>query len=210
MKIWFYCAIAARSGGETPLADSRAVHRRIDPAIRDRFAKNGLMYMRNYGNGLDVPWQRVFNTEEPERVEAYCRQRGIRCEWKEDSELRTRQICQAVATHPVTTESVWFNQAHLFHVSNLEPEIREALAAVLDEEDLPRNVYYGDGKPIEDSILDEIRGVLDESAIVFPWQEGDVLMLDNMLSAHARTPYEGPRKVVVAMAEPHGASMGTP
>jgi hypothetical protein len=29
------------------------------------------------------------------------------------------------------------------------------------------------------------------------------MMLDNMLVAHARTPFEGPRKVVVAMAESH-------
>jgi alpha-ketoglutarate-dependent taurine dioxygenase len=36
---------------------------------------------------------------------------------------------------------------------------------------------------------------------VFPWRTGDVLMLDNMLTAHARDPFEGPRKVVVAMAQ---------
>jgi alpha-ketoglutarate-dependent taurine dioxygenase len=135
-------------------------------------------------------------------VEAYCRAHGIVCEWKDDGELRTRQTCQAVARHPVTRDWVWFNQAHLFHVSNLEPEVRDALLDVLDEADLPRNAYYGDGSPIEDAILEEIRGVLDEQTVSFPWQQGDVMMLDNMLAAHARAPFKGPRKVVVAMAEP--------
>ncbi|MEW6037386.1 MAG: TauD/TfdA family dioxygenase [Pseudomonadota bacterium] len=205
MNIWFYCAVAARSGGETPIADSRWIYERIDPRIRDRFAERGLMYVRNYGNGLDVPWTRVFNTDDPARVEAFCRAHGIVCEWKGDGELRTRQICQAIARHPVTGEMVWFNQAHLFHVSNIEPEAREALLDVLDEKDLPRNVYYGNGAHLENSVLDEIRGVLDEAAIRFPWREGDVLMLDNMLAAHGRAPFDGPRKIVVAMAGPYGA-----
>jgi hypothetical protein len=79
-------------------------------------------------------------------------------------------------------------------------------------ENVPRNVYYGDGEPLEANALAEIRGVLDQQRIVFPWLTGDVLMLDNMLTAHARDPFEGPRKVVVAMAqsysEVHGKGAG--
>jgi len=204
MRIWFYCDTAAPEGGETPIADSREVYRRIDPAIRERFMDKGLMYVRNYGNGLDVPWQQVFNTEDPAAVETYCRSQGIAWEWKDDGELRTRQVCQAVATHPRTSDIVWFNQAHLFHVSALEASVREALLAIVEEEDLPRHVYYGDGSPIEDAALDEIRAVYDSVTVRFPWQRGDVLMLDNMLAAHGRAPFTGPRRVVVAMAQGHG------
>lgn len=204
MKIWFHCAVAARRGGATPIADSRAIYSRIDPGLRERFAAKGVMYVRNYGNGLDVPWTQVFNTQDRAQVEAYCRTHGIACEWKDDGGLRTRQVCQGVARHPATGDRVWFNQAHLFHVSNLEPEVRETLLEVLDEADLPRNAYYGDGTPLEAAALAEIRGVLDLETLSFPWREGDVLMLDNMLAAHARAPFEGPRRVVVAMAEPWG------
>ncbi|MEH3117454.1 MAG: alpha/beta fold hydrolase [Methylorubrum populi] len=201
MKIWFYCQQAASEGGETPIADSRAIYRAVPQSIRDRFAADGLMYVRNYGNGLDVAWSQVFGTEDRRSVEAYCESHGITCEWKPDGELRTRQVCQGVAAHPVTGEPVWFNQAHLFHVSNLEPEVRSTLLDIVEEEDLPRNVFYGDGSPIPDEDLAAIRAVLAAHTIVFPWQTGDVVMLDNMLTAHARTPFKGPRKVVVAMAE---------
>ncbi|WP_395677562.1 TauD/TfdA family dioxygenase [Inquilinus sp.] len=204
MKIWFYCQQAAPEGGETPIADSRAVYRAMPPALRDRFAAKGLMYVRNYGNGLDVSWQQVFDTEDRGVVEAYCRGHGIDCEWKPDGELRTRQVCQGTLAHPVTGEMLWFNQAHLFHVSNLEPEVRSTLLELVDEPDLPRNVYYGDGSPIEDETLAAVREVLEAQKISFPWQSGDVLMLDNMLTAHARAPFKGPRKVIVAMAEAHG------
>ncbi|KAF1072470.1 MAG: hypothetical protein GAK45_00174 [Pseudomonas citronellolis] len=205
LKIWFYCVQAALEGGETPIADSREIYRQVDAGIRQRFSERGLMYTRNFGNGLDVAWEQVFNTPDRVSVEAYCRAHAIECQWKEDGELRTRQVCQAVARHPHTGDWVWFNQAHLFHVSNLPPEVRESLLEIVDEDDLPRNVYYGDGSPIEPSVLDEIRGVLDAARISFPWYSGDVLMLDNMLAAHARAPFKGPRKVVVAMAEGHGA-----
>ena len=160
------------------------------------------MYMRNYGNGLDVPWQKVFNTEDPAVVEAFCRTNGILYEWKADGELRTRQVAQAIAVHPLTGETVWFNQAHLFHVSNLEPAVREGLLAVVAEEDLSRNACYGDGSPIESDLLDEIRDVYRSVAVQFSWQEGDVMMLDNMLAAHGRTPFKGRRQILVAMAEP--------
>lgn len=205
MKIWFYCMQAAPEGGETPIADSRAIFNDVPEAIRQAFVDKGLMYVRNYGNGLDVPWQQVFGTEDKAEVEAYCARHGITCDWKDDGELRTRQVCQGAARHPVTGEWVWFNQAHLFHVSNLEPEVRESLLDIVeDEEELPRNVLYGDGTPIDDATLDTVRGVLKQHTVIFPWQSGDVVMLDNMLTAHARTPFKGPRKVIVAMAEAHG------
>jgi alpha-ketoglutarate-dependent taurine dioxygenase len=102
---------------------------------------------------------------------------------------------------------VWFNQAHLFHISSLEPDVRESLLLSFREEDLPRNAYYGDGSRIEDDVLDEIRDVYQQEKVVFAWQEGDILMLDNMLMAHGRTPFIGQRKVLVGMAEPVNSVM---
>lgn len=204
MKIWFYCVQPAQEGGETPIADSRAIYRDMPVAIRDRFADKGVMYVRNYGSGLDVDWRQVFGTESKAEVEAYCAAHDIVCEWKDDDELRTRQVCQGTARHPVTGDWVWFNQAHLFHVSNLAADVRESLLDIVgDPQELPRNVFYGDGSPIGDDTLATVRDVLDRHKIVFPWRAGDVAMLDNMLTAHAREPFKGPRKVIVAMAEAH-------
>lgn len=200
LKIWFYSVQVAEQGGETPIVDSRAVFNRIDPAIRERFATKQIMYVRNYGDGLDIPWEEVFQTADRSEVEAFCHTNGIACEWKGNNRLRTVQVCQAVAAHPQTGEMVWFNQAHLFHISNLAPELRERLIAEF-KDDLPRNVYYGDGSPIEDEALDSIRACYQQEMIAFPWQERDILMLDNMLVAHGRMPFAGRRKVVVGMAE---------
>ncbi|MDB9510449.1 TauD/TfdA family dioxygenase [Kamptonema animale CS-326] len=202
MKIAFFCIKKSAKGGETPIADSRKVFNRIDAKIKDSFAQKRVMYVRNYGEGLDLPWQNVFNTTSKIEVETYCKNLGIQLEWKNNNRLKTSQVCQAVAQHPRTGEMVWFNQAHLFHISNLEPAVREELLATFKSEDLPRNAYYGDGSPIEDSILEEIRGCYQQETVIFSWEEGDVLLLDNMLAAHGRKPYAGSRQVVVGMAEP--------
>lgn len=206
MKIWFFCLQPAESGGETPIADSRKVFERIDPRIKERFLQKNVMYIRNYGDGLDLPWQNVFQTSNKSEVEDYCRRDGIKFEWKDGNRLTTRQVCQGVAAHPKTGQKVWFNQAHLFHVSSLEPQIQQSLLSAFSPEQLPRNAFYGDGSPIEASVIQEIREVYEQEAITFSWEKGDILMLDNMLTAHGRRPYRGPRKIMVGMAEPFTGS----
>jgi len=135
-------------------------------------------------------------------VEAYCRSNAIEVEWKDGDRLRTRQVRPVMARHPRTREMVWFNHATFFHVSTLEPSLRDLFLIGFDEEELPNNTYYGDGSPIEPSVLDELRQAYRQEMVAFPWQKGDILMLDNMLTSHGRAPFVGPRKVVVGMAEP--------
>jgi alpha-ketoglutarate-dependent taurine dioxygenase len=198
--VWFCCTQPAAEGGETPLVDSREVYRRLSPALRERFERCQVLYTRTYNTGLDLTWQKAFNTDSRATVEAYCRRAGMSAEWRADGVLKTRQVCPAVQRHPVTGDWVWFNQAHLFHISGLEESVRSLLLEVVDADDLPRNAYYGDGSAIEADALAEVRALFAELKFAFPWQRGDVIMVDNMLVAHGRAPFRGPRRVLVAMA----------
>jgi alpha-ketoglutarate-dependent taurine dioxygenase len=202
LKIYFGCLIAAQQGGETPIADCRKIFQRIHPQIREKFIEKQVLYVRNYNDGFGLTWQTVFQTKDKSVVEEYCRRNAIEFEWKDGDRLRTRQVRQAVGKHPKTGELVWFNHATFFHVSTLEPTLRDALLAEFREEDLPNNTYYGDGSPIAAEVLEELRAAYQQEMVLFPWQEGDLLMLDNMSVAHGRSPFVGQRKVVVGMADP--------
>jgi alpha-ketoglutarate-dependent taurine dioxygenase len=204
MKILFFCEEPALERGETPIADCRKVLRRIDPEIRDRFLKRQWMYVRNFGDGFGLPWQTVFQTSDRAVVEEHCRLSGIQAEWKDRDRLRLRTVLPAMTRHPQTGEMVWFNHATFFHVTTLAGDIREKLIEGFKEEDLPTNTYYGDGGAIEHSVLEELREAYQAEKILFPWKQGDVLLLDNMLAAHGRNPYAGARSILVAMCEPYG------
>lgn len=200
-KIWFFCELPAQSGGRTPVADDRRVFQKLNPKIVQKFIEKKVMYVRNYGEGVDMSWRETFQTDDRAVVMNYCRQTGMQAEWRDNDRLRTRAIRQVVATHPQTGDTVWFNHAHMFHVSNLSAAVREALLSEFKEDELPRNAFYGDGSAIESSVLDEIRETYNATAIAFPWQKGDVLMVDNFLVSHGREPFTGPRKILVALAE---------
>jgi len=201
MKIWFYCLKAPRTGGETPIVDCRRVYQLLSPSIRDLFSEKGIRYVRNFTEGLDVSWSDFFRTTQREELEKQCAERGIEWKWQNNNELQTSKVRPAVAQHPKTGEIVFFNQLQLHHASCLEPSVRESLLNTVGEERLPRNVYFRDGSSIEDALMAEVDAVYQQAKVSFSWQDGDIMMLDNMLAAHGRNPFEGERKIVVALGE---------
>ena len=135
-------------------------------------------------------------------MEEYCSANGISCEWKENG-LRTRAVRPAIAVHPRTGEQVWFNHVAFFHISTLEESVRDGLLAAMPESELPANSYYGDGSLIGPDVIEEIRAAYHSEAVSFPWQKNDILAVDNMLTAHSRSPFVGERRILVGMAEPY-------
>ncbi len=202
MKIFFFSALAAESGGETPVLDIRAVLDEIRPEYVERFERLGLLYVRNFAEGIDVSWQQFFQTEDPAEVEHRCREAGTGLQWVDGQRrLRISQPARAVHRHPVTGEKVFFNQVLLHHPAALDADTRASLLELFAEENLPRNVYYGDGSVIDDDVILHLQEIYERVGVAFEWTTGDMLMLDNMLVSHGRMPFTGPRKTLVAMGE---------
>lgn len=210
MVIMFCCLRPADSGaGQTPLGDSVKITSRINPNILNLFREKRVAYIRNYHDDIDLPWQTVFQTESKEEVDRYCRAHDITATWMPNGTLRTRQVCHAFATHPTLGQSIWFNQAHLFHPSALDEKTRSLLSEMFSEEEFPRNVTFGDGSRIDESMLSDIRSAFEEEKVMFSWSKGDILILDNMRVAHGRSPYRGPRRVLTAMGRPYSSLQDT-
>ncbi|OKH20888.1 taurine catabolism dioxygenase TauD [Hydrococcus rivularis NIES-593] len=199
-KILFACRQPAQEGGETPIVDSRKVFELLNPKIKKLFLKKKVMYLRNYSDRLGLNWQKVFQTNNKAEVETRCRQAFIDFDWRENR-LRTRSIRPAAVKHPKTGEMTWFTQAQHWHPACLDEQTRQLFKSSFQAEDLPRNCYYGDGTFIEDSVMEEICNIYQQLEVTFSWKKGDVLVLDNLLTAHGRNPFVGERQLLVAMGD---------
>jgi alpha-ketoglutarate-dependent taurine dioxygenase len=207
LKIALCCLVPAAAGGETPIADMRRVTAAVGEPLVEKFGRLGVRYVRHYRPHFDVPWQRVFQTEDKDEVGRYCTVNGIAHEWLDQETLRTVQVCQGTARHPQSGELVMFNQAHLFHVSSVGLENAKTMIDFFGADRLPRQTYFGDGQEISSQELEAVHAAFRSQAITFPWRAGDIALLDNMQFAHGRRPFKGERKVVVALMEQLAAAV---
>jgi alpha-ketoglutarate-dependent taurine dioxygenase len=201
-KLYFACAIAATRGGETPLTDNAAVLGRLPAEIRDAFAQKNFMLKRTFNKGFGLSWQETFQTEQRSAVEAYCASHDIEFEWRAGDVLLTRQVRAAIRQNPRTGEMVWFSHAAFYHASSYARELAAGLVEACGPDELPYDTCFGDGTVIPTPWAESIRAAIAAETHRFPWQRGDILLVDNMAVAHGRAPYEGERRVLVAMTEP--------
>jgi alpha-ketoglutarate-dependent taurine dioxygenase len=198
LKIYFFCDTPPDYRGETPICDSRLVYQLMPADIRAAFASKGIRYLRNYSE-LDLDYREVFGSADPAEIGRQCRLLGIEYSWSAQGRLSTAQTLPAVRQHPVTGQWLWFNQAHLFHVSARGPEVAEALIDSYGLAALPRHACFGDGSEIPADYIRRINQVFAQCQQSFPWQKNDLLYMDNMLAAHGRRDFRGARKILVAM-----------
>ena len=201
-RIIFHCNVQPIDRGETPIVDCRKIYRLLEPSIRDRFEKLGVKYVKNmHGQqrGMGKSWMDHFESNDRNVVEKHLHENDIEFEWAANNGLRTWVIRPGVRKHPVTGESYWFNQSNLWHSSNLDEKHRRQMLDRFGEDNLPTHAYFGDGSPIDDEIMNGVRELLWNESAIFPWAQGDVLVLNNHLVGHGRNAYSGPRKILVAM-----------
>ncbi|GAA1333631.1 TauD/TfdA family dioxygenase [Pseudonocardia xinjiangensis] len=197
----FACLGAATSGGATGVADSPTVLEALPRELVDRFEREGWLLVRNYNDDIGASWAEAFGTEDRGAVESYCRANAIEFEWQPDGGLRTRQRRSAVVHHPVTGRRCWFNQIAFLSEWTIDPEVREFLVDMYGADGLPFTTRFGNGEPMTPDVVDLLNEVNEAHTMREPWQAGDLMLVDNIRTAHSREPYEGPREVLVGMAD---------
>jgi alpha-ketoglutarate-dependent taurine dioxygenase len=197
----FACLTAPTSGGATAVADSPTVLDALPPALVDRFEREGWLLTRSYNDEIGASVAEAFGVGDRASVESYCRANAIQFEWQPDGGLRTRQRRSAVVRHPVTGQRCWFNQIAFLNEWTIAAEVREYLVDVYGEEGLPFNTRFGNGDPIGEDVIALLNQIYETNTAREPWQAGDLLLVDNIRTAHSREAFEGPREVLVAMGD---------
>ncbi|WP_459209763.1 TauD/TfdA family dioxygenase [Aquimarina rhabdastrellae] len=201
--LFFCCEIPAETGGSTAIADSRLLLSDLSESTRKLFKKNGVMYIRNLhgGFGFGTSWQNAFETEDKLDVEKYCENNEIDYVWNDEGGLRLLQKREAIITHPISGDEVWFNQADQFHPSQHPKEVYEAMLDLYEGDymKMPQYATFGNGDEIPIECFDEVREVAKKNMVTFKWEKGDLMLVDNILAAHGRTPFVGDRRILVSM-----------
>jgi alpha-ketoglutarate-dependent taurine dioxygenase len=197
----FACLVAPTDGGATTVADSPAVLNALPRKLVERFEREGWLLTRSYNNEIGASLAEAFGTEDRGVIERYCRANAIEFEWRPDGELRTRQRRSAVVRHPITGRRCWFNQIAFLNEWTLAPEVREFLVDTYGADGLPFNTRFGNGDAIGEDVVQVLNQVYEANTAREPWQAGDLMLVDNVRTAHGREPFDGQREVLVAMAD---------
>ena|ERR1044071_488859 len=197
----FTCLVAPTSGGATQVADSAAVLEALPVDLVDKFERLGWLLIRNYNEDIGASIVEAFGTEDRRAVETYCRANAIQFEWQPDGSLRTWQRRSAIVRHPRTGQRCWFNQIAFLNEWTMDPDLHEYLLDIYGQDGLPFNTRFGNGDRIGPEVIQLLDEVYAKNTLFEPWQTGDLLLVDNIRTAHGREEFEGPREVVVAMAD---------
>jgi alpha-ketoglutarate-dependent taurine dioxygenase len=206
----FACLTAPPRGGATALADGSTVLDALPAPLVIRFEREGWLLTRSYNDEIGASFTVAFGTEDRAAVERYCRANMIETAWQADGGLRTRQRRPAVVRHPATGRRCWFNQVSFLSRWTLDPNVRDYLVEVYGDDALPFDTRFGNGDPIGEDVVALLNEVYEAHTVREPWQPGDLLLVDNIDTAHNREPYTGPREVLVGMADPVRLVEGVP
>ncbi len=196
--IAFACVRPADEGGESVLADSRTVLRRLHPDVVAEFKARRVQYVRRMGNGMGRHWTDILGVSSREQAERRCVEQGLAFRWLGEM-LETSSVRDATLRHPLSAAECWFNQLPHWHQRCLHAEDRAQLLALLGKERMPRDCRFGDGGEIPDDVVDHILETYAANEWAIACQTGDVLILDNVSVAHGRNAFTGQREMLVAM-----------
>ena len=210
--IAFWCKTAPWAGGETTVFDFRRMEQLLPRRMWDKVKACGVRYERNFRAPdsqvsplralLHKDWPSAFEATDRKTAEETCRAVGLECVWEPDGSLTTIYVAPGIVPHPLTGEPVWFNHIgpQSLHKRSLGPDRWQAL---VEEKPpgmrVPNTTLYGDGSPIPEEDLDEVFIAFEMLCQGFRWQDGDLLLIDNYMTAHGRNPFEGTRDVQVSL-----------
>ena len=177
--------------------------RQIDPDYAEMVERIGVKYRRvmpdqdDCSSPIGRSWRSTFQTESKEEAEQRMREVGMTWTWLPDGSLDTLTApLKAIRTDKRTGMKTFFNA------------IVAAYTGWIDSRNDPRRaVCLANGEPMNCSELEATAQAMEQEAVAFKWEKGDVLMIDNRLVLHARRPFTGSRRILASIATAKPSSM---
>ncbi|MFP6899876.1 MAG: TauD/TfdA family dioxygenase [Opitutales bacterium] len=196
-KLFFFCQVAAETGGATPICRSDVLWERLSekrPAFAHNCKEKGLRYLNVMpakaakASSMGRSWQSTFSADNREAAEARLTALGYTWEWLPNGDLRaTTPVLPAVRDLGNGRHS-FFNQ------------LIAAFSGWKDARNDPaKAITFGDGSTLDPSEVGIASALADELTFDVPWQAGDLVLVDNYVAMHGRRSFTGTRKVMASL-----------
>jgi len=213
--IFFYSHKAPRIGGETPISSSLELFQRANeeiPEFISDISEKGILSKvtykveKQYAGGSTLKQAFGKDIEEgddeatrrakvEQQILRYGRGDHTTWEWTEGGQtLVVSHRLPVIRTQPGTNIPTLFTGLAAYYKNFMDPARKNHSARNIARQ------YYGDGTPIPEAHLKRLAEITDEIRVLHKWQQGDVLVYDNVISQHGRQPWGGDQEDRVVLA----------
>jgi hypothetical protein len=217
--IAFHCALAPLQYGETPLFDMRAVWEQLCDKTKAALREKNIHYKHSYprsssflSRGIGLTWPSMFKSDDKHAVSLALEQQGFDYRWGKNDRLEYTTAVPSVIRHPVTQiESLNLLLIHPYVTYRAFAQLRSRQGFLMNYGLLmmtllysvlgcaATSVFFSDNQKIPYAMVKEICDLTWDNACLFPWQQNDLLLVDNIAIAHGRMNVVGPRKITVSL-----------
>jgi alpha-ketoglutarate-dependent taurine dioxygenase len=197
--ILFSCEVAADEGGATPLCRSDILYERLAQACPEFVSdceRKGLQYSNvmpaenDAQSSMGRSWKSTLGVESQDGAEHRLMRLGYTWEWQADGCLKATSPALPAVLNLGENRKSFFNQ------------LIAAFCGWSDQRNDPSDaIRHGDGSKLDQSSVMRAAKIADELAFDHNWKVGDIVIVDNRVTMHARRAFKGTRKVVASLAE---------
>ncbi len=206
--IFFNCEIAAEQGGATPLCRSDVLLERLEtncPSFIKACEEKGLRYTNvmptdnDANSGMGRSWKSTLGVKTRQAAESRLRELNYTWEWIADDCLKATTPALPAVVQLEDGRRVFFNQ------------LIAAFCGWKDTRNDPsKAICHGDGTPLDTEAVKKAVELSNQLAFDLQWQAGDVVIVDNMVTMHARRSFVGTRKVLASLARIESNTFASP
>ena len=205
--IAFYSLYDVLYMGETPIIDGVKVYKSLNKKYKKLFKYDTIIYRNFTDNNItwggnikkyDVggsSWEKAFNSNNKSYIQDFCNNIGMNITWH-DNKLITSINVPSTLKHQYTNEKSIQLQSPLYGKNTYEYMLKylpsrfnnDNYISSMNKNDMIPPIYlkFSNGYKLMKNDIYYLMNKIWDNSIIFKWKKNDILLMDNIITAHSR------------------------